>query len=411
MSEAVEVFRDQRYGRLLRAARRYLESHDGSLDGSVGIRNPTDAEREAVIGITGGFPPRGAAQLRVRLSVLDAVVHDNTGLRLSELLEAIGPKLRYTSVVEAHRRGAREEALSAAAASPLHEEAAWYRTWLEDLTGDGTLGTMIGRGTARRTLLRAARVLELVTDRPEGTPPLLLPDLAVTATGDTKALNHGTALSRLVLRALALRTGTDRPDGAEERRALWESCDVVLDDLASRVLVLNLPAHGRGLGEWLTGAARHATPFHVTLHQLVHLPVAVGAPIVYVCENPAVLRRAAGELGTGSAPLLCTEGHPSAAFHRLASAVRAGGGELRYHGDFDWPGTAIARQVTRRHAARPWRMSAHDYRAHVRADGYPLSGRARPTPWDPELAEAMTVHGTAVYEESVAATLLADLAG
>ncbi|NKZ00375.1 TIGR02679 family protein [Nocardiopsis alborubida] len=410
MSEdALDRFRDPRYERLLRSARRSLQTNDGSLDGYVGVSNPTDAEREAVIGITGRFPRHGTKSARVHLRELDAVVRDNTGLGITGLLETLGPKLRYGPRIEAQKRKARQEALTAAEGSPLHGSAAWYRTWLADLTRDGTLGTMVGQGTALWTLTRAARVLEAVEGRPDGAPPLLLPALAVDVTGDTKALNHGTTLSRLVLRALALRTGTERPDGSEERRSLWESCDVVLDDLASRVLVLNLSAHGEGLGEWLTGAARHGTPFHVTLHQLVHLPITVEAPVVYVCENPAVLRRAAGELGADSAPLLCTEGYPSAAFHRLASAIVDGGGELRYHGDFDWPGTVIAHQVVERHAARPWRMSARDYRAHVREESHPLKGDARPTPWDPGLAEAMREHGRAVYEETVADILLADL--
>ena len=83
---------------------------------------------------------------------------------------------------------------------------------------------------------------------------------------------------------------------------------MVVDDLASRVLVLNLPARGDGLGEWLTGAARLGVPLYVTLHQLVELPVAGRPLMVYVCENPAVLRRAAAELGAGSAPLVCIGG-------------------------------------------------------------------------------------------------------
>jgi hypothetical protein len=39
-----------------------------------------------------------------------------------------------------------------------------------------------------------------------------------------------------------------------------------------------------------------------------------------------------------------------------------------------------------------------------------LAGRPQPTPWDPALAEAMTHHGLAVYEEAVADPLIADLA-
>jgi hypothetical protein len=38
-----------------------------------------------------------------------------------------------------------------------------------------------------------------------------------------------------------------------------------------------------------------------------------------------------------------------------------------------------------------------------------LAGSGRPTPWDPALVRTMTAHGRAVYEESVAATLVADL--
>jgi uncharacterized protein (TIGR02679 family) len=172
-------------------------------------------------------------------------------------------------------------------------------------------------------------------------------------------------------------------------------------------------AEGRGLAEWLAGAARLGVPFYVTLHQLMTLPLTVRGALVQTCENPAVLRRAAAELGASSAPLICTEGRPSAAFHQLADAIVNGGGELRYHGDFDWPGLAIASSVMRRHGARPWRMSAADYIAGVRADAehVRLTGTPQPTPWDPELGELMAATGRVLYEESVADALISDLSG
>jgi hypothetical protein len=40
---------------------------------------------------------------------------------------------------------------------------------------------------------------------------------------------------------------------AAERRDLWDRAGVLVDDLVSRVLVLNLPAEGEGLGEWPIG--------------------------------------------------------------------------------------------------------------------------------------------------------------
>ena len=174
--------------------------------------------------------------------------------------------------------------------------------------------------------------------------------------------------------------------------------------------MLNLPAEGEGLGEWLAGAARYGTPFQVTLHQLAAHPIRVSCPRIFVCENPAVLRRACAELGAACPPLVCTEGRPSAAFHRLVGLAVGAGAELWYHGDFDWPGVAIAADVIGRYGGRPWRMSASDYRSAASA-GTGLRGEPVDAPWDPGLGEAMSVEGHAVYEETVGDQLLADLAG
>jgi uncharacterized protein (TIGR02679 family) len=143
------------------------------------------------------------------------------------------------------------------------------------------------------------------------------------------------------------------------------------------------------------------------------LPLAVYGTLVHICENPAVLRRACTELDAGSAPLICAEGQPSAAFHQLAAAIVSGGGELRYHGDFDWPGIAIASSVMHRHGARPWRMSTADYAAGLRAGAeyVRLTGPPQPTPWDPQLGEVMAATGRVIYEESVADALVTDLSG
>ncbi len=243
-----------------------------------------------------------------------------------------------------------------------------------------------------------------------GSGPIALPALAAQITGDTKALNHGTGLGTLVLRALALRAGVPRPGSAAERRELWDRAGVLVDDLASRVLVLNLPAEGEGLGEWLTGAARYGTPFQVTLHQLAAHPIQVACPRIFVCENPAVLRRACAELGAACPPLVCTEGRPSTAFHRVVGLAVGAGAELWYHGDFDWPGVAIAADVITRYGGRAWRMGASDYRLAARA-GVRLGGDPVDTPWDPGLRETMRAEGHAVYEETVGDQLLADLAG
>src|SRR5580704_580960 len=398
------------FRRLLDRARRSLERTGGGLRGWVSLSHPDDAERKAIIGVTGQYRDTRTTRITVRLADLDRAVREATGRGLPELLTDMAGPLRDRPAERSALAGARDAVVRAAEASSLHAPCGWYRDWLAEITRDGSLTKLIRAGEQAR-LGQAVRVLEYLAGR--AGVPVLLPALAADVTGDTKALNHGTVLSTLVLRALAIKTGTGRPGAAGERRDLWEAGDVVVDDLASRVLVLNVSAEGRGLAEWLAGAARLGVPFYVTLHQLMTLPLTVRGALVHVCENPAVLRRAAVELGASSAPLICTEGRPSAAFHQLADAVVNGGGELRYHGDFDWPGLAIASSVMRRHGARPWRMSAADYLAGVRADAehLQLTGTPQPTPWDPELGELMAATGYVLYEESVADVLISDLSG
>ncbi len=400
------------YKRLLDAARRSLERTGGDLTRMVTVKTPDDRERRAIIGITGQYRPEGVSVLAVRLADLDKAVREAAGHGLAELLERLGPPLKDRPAERQRLADGREAAIRSAEESSLIARS-WFQAWLAELAADGTLTRLVNTGEAAQ-VRQAARVLEWVEQRIElQAAPTQLSELAATITGDTKALNHGTALSALVLRALAFRLGADRPKTTEERRDLWDRSGVIVDDLASRVLVLNLPAAGDGLGEWLTSAKAHGTPFYVTLHQLVTMPVTVSPGLlVHACENPAVLRRAAAELGAGARPLICTEGQPSTAFHRLVAAIRKAGGALSYHGDFDWPGISIANGIITRHNARPWRLSTADYENAVRsnADYVSLTGTPQPTPWAPSLAAAMTALGSAVYEESVADRLIADLA-
>ncbi|MEV0185199.1 DUF2399 domain-containing protein [Streptomyces sp. NPDC050625] len=131
---------------------------------------------------------------------------------------------------------------------------------------------------------------------------------------------------------------------------------------------------------------------------------------IHVCENPAVLRAAAAELEDRAAALVCTEGIPSAACHKLlADAVRAGA-RLNRRADFDWTGLRITATAVECHGARPWRMTAADYRGALdQGESTPLTGSPAPSPWDPELAHAMRVSGRSVMEERLLPTLLSDL--
>ena len=410
MTSGVDRYRGPEYSRLLTAARKSLERTGGLLAGRVSVGSPDDAERKAIIGITGVHQPAGIKRLTVSLADLDSAFRRATGLGLVEVLASLGGPVRDRPGEAARLAAARSSLISLAEGSPLYVSCDWYRAWLAELAGDGTVTRLADSGAV---LGQAVGVLEFLDGRPASAGTIELPALAVRLTGDTKALNHGTTLSTLVLRALALRAGVGRPSSAAERRELWDLADVIVDDLASRVLVLNVAASGEGLGEWLTGAARFGTPFQVTLHQLATHPIQIAQQVIFACENPAVLRRACAELGSSCPPLVCAEGRPSTAFHRFVRTAVSGGAELRYHGDFDWAGVSIAAEVIRRHGAAPWLMSAGDYLAAVRESeqSASLSGEPVPTPWDPALSSAMRETKLAVYEESVAERLLGDLRG
>ena len=409
--EAAARYAGPEYKRLLDAARRSLERTGGDLTRTVTVKSPDDRERRAIIGITGQYRPEGVSVLAVRLADVDQAVREATGQGLGELLQRLGPPLKDRPAERQRMSDAREAAVRSAEDSFLTARG-WFQAWMAELAADGTLTRLVNTGETGQ-VRKASRVLEWVEQRTElKAAPMQLAELSATITGDTKALNHGTALATLVLRALAFRLGTDRPKTTDERRDLWDRSGVIVDDLASRVLVLNLSANGDGLGEWLTSAKAYGTPFYVTLHQLVTMPITIlPREIVHACENPAVLRRAAGQLGANSRPLICTEGQPSTAFHRLAGAITRTGGRLAYHGDFDWPGVMIATGVIARHRAQPWRFATADYETAIKnnADYVGLAGTPQPTPWAPSLAAAMTAHGRAVYEESVADGLIADL--
>jgi uncharacterized protein (TIGR02679 family) len=400
----MERFAQPEFKRLFDRARGSLERTGGDLTGRIGVDSPTDAERRAVGGLIGRHYSPGIKSISVELAVLDAALRDKAGVGLTDLLQRLGPELRNRPEAAENDRRAREGLLAVAQASPLYGTTTWFPDWVESLRRDGTFTKLIREPTR---FTQAVRVLERV----DGTLTPL-PRLAGQATGDTHALDHDKPLSGLVLAALAARAGVPKPKGAEDRRELWDRFNVIVDDLASCVLVLNLSAGGAGLGEWLTGAAAFGTPFRVTLHQLLTHVIHLSHPVVHVCENPAVLREAAEALGPASPPLICAEGRPSTAFHRLAGAITAGGGRLRYHGDFDWPGVDIAAMMISRHGAVPWRLSAGDYveaAGRRRDDEMAMKGGARPTPWDPGLGQEMARLRRPVFEETVADLLLSDL--
>ncbi|TDU05348.1 uncharacterized protein (TIGR02679 family) [Streptomyces sp. 846.5] len=406
----LEEMRGEGWLRLLAAARRRLERTSGALDGDIGLTAPSEAERRVVIGVTGAYRAQETKRITVHLGDLDLALRRRHGVGLLATLAALdGRPVRDRAAERSEEEHQIDDAGAKAATSRLAAHG-WYTDWLAALAADGTLTRLARRGDLVQLAL-AATVLERLigTDR---AVPIPLPVLAEWCTGDTKALVPGSPLATLVLRALARRTGTSGvPRDRAGQRALWESAGAVGDDLASQVLLLNVRCGGDTVvNGWLNDAADFGIPFRLTLQQQAADPVLPDVPEIYVCENPAVLAVAAAELSDACPPLVCTEGIPSAACHKLLGQAVRHGARLRWRADFDWTGLRITADGLARHRAVPWRMSADDYRTAL-ADGgtTPLTGSPAASPWDPSLTAALTAEGRAVMEERLLTTLLADL--
>ncbi|MFE1317924.1 TIGR02679 family protein [Kitasatospora phosalacinea] len=398
---------------LLDRVRRRLE--DGRpLDGTVTLTGATEPQRVAVARLL-GRPARPGRSLSVSLPALDAVLRAS-GAGPDGLAAAVtaltGP------VVDRRVQEAASAAAWRQALAELDRPAVTGRpalaAWLAAPSTTGLLRRLSGGDPATARQLAAATARALSHLPADG---LTLPVLAARTLGDAHALDHGRPLSALLLsavRALAPDSDSDLPSGAEGRRAAWASVGVALDELSSRVLVLNLPALPTSpAGRLLAAAREDGEPCLLTLRQLTRRPTGfdLGGRTVHVCENPAVLAAAADAHGPDSSPLVCVEGHPSVAARVLLTGLAAAGSRLAYHGDFDWGGVRIATAVLRLPGAVPWRYDAPSYLAAVRnGHGAPLTtGTPAPTPWDPSLSPALAEHALRVEEEHLLDHLLADL--
>ncbi|MGH9055176.1 MAG: TIGR02679 family protein, partial [Acidimicrobiales bacterium] len=234
--------------------------------------------------------------------------------------------------------------------------------------------------------------------------------------GSSHALDDGSVLGALVLRAISAALDAPAPSSAGERRWLWEQAGVQSDEVSTTVLTLGLRPTGPSVVARAIGARSDAEcESHLTLRDLRRLGRLVpGGTTVWVCENPRVLE-AAMDAGT-RAVMVCTAGNPVVAVTMLLDQLSADGAWLRYRGDFDWPGVAIANRVIGRYGADPWRMLTADYEAALAAAGAGivelpgLTGAPVGASWDPLLTAAMTRAGWAVHEELIIEHLVADLA-
>lgn len=400
------------YARLFAAARARIEE-GGEAAKSITLGDLGEGERHALASLA-GWDTVPAGPVRVDLARLDQALRDSAaGSSLRQVLDALGGPLRNRREERRGRREALERMWSAAREAVAGEERPDLRRWIDALRASGGLAraAQAARRDPAELLEAALRVALRLPARGE-----LLAVFAARTAGDPHALDAGTPLGGLVLRAAAAISGLrEGPASSSGRRRLWREVGIDCDSLSSDVLVLGLrPEGGALVARQLRESADAGEPRRVTLRELARAPLAMEAgTAVHICENPAVVEAAADALGPRAAPLVCVEGVPSTGALTLLRSLAAAGARLRVHADLDWAGLRIAAQVLAEAGGSPWRMSTADYRAALALShhGPPLGGRRAQAAWDPELTPAMLEGGRAVLEEQVLEALLGDLDG
>lgn len=377
-----------------------LESTGLAARGRVTVRAGSRAERHALGALLGR--PVVRERVQVDLAALDARIAQRSSL--SGLVEAAsaqtGRQLRDRPAERADRDARREEPLLLARGLV---EAPWVEEWLAGLRRTGLLSR---RTDGEQTARDAATVLRAVLG-PQPRPHSRT-DLGAQLLGDAHALDEGRVLTQVVLRALAAADGVPTPATPAGRRELWQRHGVHGDLVSATCLVLGLrPVSPDPVSVRLRAAA--GGPLHLTAWDLRDWdPTSVEPGEVLVCENPRVLEAvaASGNPLRGGVAVVCTSGEPNTVVTGVLDRLGAAGCLLAYHGDFDWPGIAIANRLVARHRMRPWLMGAADYEAGLHPRALPLGETPVEPAWDAELGAAMRGHGVAVHEEAVLDRLL-----
>jgi len=395
---------------LFLAARRILEARDGELGGAVRwVALPTETRVAAAPALGLARTPRERGRLDLR--AFDSALRTSR-LRcgLVEAIEALdGTPLRHRRTERAAGAVAREQFWTEARGAPILIAEPRLAGWLDGLEATGLL-SRLAPGAEPEILRAALAILERLRDCSTRS----LAELAVSV-GGAHILDAGRPLGTVVLRAIAALDGRELPAPlpAADRRALWETVNVILDPLSTTVLVYGLRPSGDGLAASLRALADAGEPASITLRALLrHGPLEVADRTAFVCEGPPTLEAAARALERPNVILVSAGGNPNSAALTLLRGLRAGGVRLRYHGDFDWPGIAIGERIISGVGARPWHFGAADYRRAVSEAGdavFELRGPQQQPSWDAPLGRAMARLGVGIHEERFIDELVADL--
>lgn len=396
---------DESLAPLWTAVRRHLERNGVLAEGTVGVELTGEAANQ-LSGLLGRTVQSGSR--RLSLAELDTALRSSAAeASLATVVAALTGPLRdhqsERATVDAEWAGIWTDLDRALFEVGLLEES-WVAPWVSWLRGG--VCRRSGADATRQALPRAAAVLGHLT-RSESVTAGQIPlgTLAARFTGNAHGLDAETLASTLVLGGLTLSGNEPPTSSAGERRQVWTAAGVATDQVSGTVITWELrPPGDDPWSRMMRDRAKLKLVTHLTALELQHLRLSITGP-VFGTENPQVLQAAAER--RVPVPVVCFAGQPSLAGALLLERI---GPALRYHGDFDWPGIAIAARIFAAGAVA-WRFSARDYldAAERAAVPLPLNGTVQPTPWDLDLQPSMQHRAVAVHEEAVIDFLLADL--
>ncbi len=374
----------------------------------------SDVPMETVDAVNGllGRPPSQSDRLTIRLSDLDAAIRSATGVDLATALTVL---LGRPPLDPPSRRREDQQRWE-------QSRRQWLSLWT-DTPPDVLQLLEVCPGTADLRRLAADEIdfaFELLDQlrrcllRLPLPSPVPLPIFAAETIGDSHGLDVGRPLHRLLCEAIDRLHGKTLGDENTRTRDVFARVGVLLDELASTVLVLNLrPCRGNLLADFLNESAILGEPARLTFRQLRLNPIDFNDQQfpVSVCENPSILATAADALANRCGPMICVEGFPSHAALLLIDQINDHRKPMRYHGDFDASGLQIAHQMIVGKQMAPWRMNATDYQSAVARSAImlPTNQPIIETPWDPHLQTCLRSHSKSVIEELVVNDLLEDL--
>jgi uncharacterized protein (TIGR02679 family) len=367
---------------------------------------PLDVDQRTALADLLGLSRLPSITPHISTARVDDLVTELVGQPLSAVVAEICGPIGNEAARRAERTAARVQLWSWFANHEVVRAQPALAAWVSEVRRGGVVGQSIGR--TRSILEQALAVLAALPA--DGRP---LASVAEHCTGDPHALDGNSRLAQLVLRALAAIHDEPVATDAEGRRAAWERAGIACDALSTVVLAAGLhPSGDDPLAVSLRAWAQAGQAMSVTLAQVRSVDsLRISDPDVWVVENPTILALALQRFGASCPPLICTAGWPNGAGMLLLRLLSVNAC-LHYHGDFDPDGIRIASHILAATGARPWRMSADDYRAAAAPAAFhpPVNAsRLTEASWDVELSEAMAVLTVTVPEEHVAASLLADL--